>query len=164
MLSVEEIIRFVKNIHIAKDRKLQEDSLPLWVREINNTKTDSVALNKAELEIIRNNVPLKIYDVCEVIKSCSKLPELPPLTKCEYCGGKRYMYSNLYFNKEGVFLSDNYAIACICNPKPNTTQMQLNDDNNKTETVNGYFRCFGNPLEQHKYLQKVLKNKGRDIK
>lgn len=162
----DAINKFIKNIYYAKGLKLDEDFLPMWIREISITGADITDLQQAETEIIRNNIPPKIYDVCNTITKIKRSKLIPITTngKCKYCGGKGYVYTNLYFDKTGNFLSDNYALACICNPKPNCSQMQLNDDHNKTFTDKGYFRCFANSLQQNQYLQKVAHNHWRDIK
>ena len=165
MLSYETIAKFVKNIYYAKDRKFNEDFLPMWIREILITGADVKILQQAEAEIIREDIAPKIKDVCDVIMK-HKRAVMIPLTSgdCRYCGGKGYVYANLYFDKTGKFLSSNYTLACVCNQKPITIQMQLNSDNNKTETENGYFRCFSDSVQQDQYLKKVIANNWRDIR
>lgn len=165
MLGYDNITKFVKNIHIAKDKVLKEEAISLWVREIINTGADLIALNKAETEIIRNEIPLEISKVCKEIKKWADMNKIPATTgKCKYCGGKGYVYLNLYFDSTGKFLSDNYALACVCNNNSPATQMCINSDNNRTETKDGYFRCFHNFMDQDNYLKKVKQNGGYDIR
>lgn len=165
MLGYEEIRKFVKHIYYANSKVLDEDYLAMWVREISNTGVDITDIRQAETEIIRNNIPLKIYDVCKVLKKNKESKMIPITTeKCRYCGGRGYVYLNLYFDTNGKLISDNYALACVCNTNPITTQMCINDDNNRTEGKRGYFRCFNTYMERENYIKQVKRNGGMDIK
>lgn len=165
MAGYETIVTFLKNIHIAKDKILKQEALSLWVREIINTGADVIALNKAEIEIIRNEVPLDIGRICKEIKRCVDINKIPITTgKCRYCGGRGYVYLNLYFDNNGKFISDNYALACVCNSNTTSLRMVINSDNNRTECKNGYFRCFNTYTERENYIKQIKRNNGMDIK
>ena len=103
MSLVDEITMFIKNIHIAKDKYLNEDSLPMWIREIINTKVDIATLQKAEIVIIRENIPLVVTDICDCIREQINLNK-PRLVynkvKCPYCEGRGWV-EGLKFEKNG---------------------------------------------------------------
>lgn len=167
MVGYNEITKFVKNIYYANGRKFDESYLPMWIREISNTGVDIQALHKAEQEIIRNNVPLKIFDICEIIienKQAIALP-LPQKTKCEYCNGKGYVIG-LRFETNGKYTGYTAALNCCCdNPHlPNVTTMTPNAaTNHKTVVKDGYYLVFPSVVEKFAYIDKVFANGGYDI-
>ena len=114
MSLVDEITMFVRNIHIAKDKYLNEDSLPMWIREIINTKADIGTLQKAEIKVIRDNIPLVVTEICDVIREQINLNK-PRLeyreVKCPYCEGRGWV-EGLKFETNGKYTGYTFAI-CI---------------------------------------------------
>lgn len=166
MSLVDEITQFVKNIHIAKDKYLNEDSLPMWIREIINTKASIEDLQKAEVRIIREDIPLVINDICEVIRSCKPIIALPKSrTKCSYCNGKGYVIG-LKFDNKGEYTGNEFALNCICGNACLTNSAIMKEDtsnNHKTPCKDGYYRIFPSIVEKFAYLDKLKANKWRDI-
>lgn len=166
MSLVDEITMFIKNIHIAKDKYLNEDSLPMWIREILNTKADIGTLQKAEMEIIREEVPLIINEVCKVINKNKPILALPPKQKCDYCNGKGYVIG-LLFDTNRIYTGYRKALNCCCGNATMVNMLMMKEDisnNHKTQCRDGYYRIFPTIVEEFAYLDKVEKNNWRDIR
>lgn len=166
MSLVDEITLFIKNIHIAKDKYFNEDSLPMWIREILNTKADIMTLQKAEVRIIRENIPLVINDICDVIRDCKPILALPPKIKCDYCEGRGWV-SALKFDNNKNYTGYEVALNCVCGNAKATNMLVMREDasnNHKTPIRDGYYRVFPSVVEKFKYLDKLEANNWRDIK
>ena len=170
MSLVDEITMFIKNIHIAKDKYLNEDSLPMWIREILNTKADIVTLQKAEIRIIRDNIPLVVTEICDVIRE-QKALDAPKLVykkvDCPYCEGRGYV-TGLRFETNGKYTGYRVALNCCCGQKPQANMLVMKEDtsnNHKTETINGgYILVFPTIVEEYEYLDKVYANDNYDLR
>lgn len=167
MLSSNEILEFVKNIYYAKDRRFDEEYAPMWVREISSTGASIADLHNAEIEIIRNNIPLQVSLVCDIVKSKMNLIKLEYKAKdCEYCKGKGIVFG-VKFDKNGRYTkSQEYAINCVCGNYHIPNLMQMTEDKNsfhKTEVKDGYFRIFSDVTKKWEYLKRVEKNNNIDI-
>lgn len=169
MSLVDEITLFIKNIHIAKDKYLNEDSLPMWIREILNTKVDIESLQKAEVRIIRENIPLVVTDICDVIREQINLNKPRLVYKkvdCPYCEGRGWV-EGIKFELNGKYTGHKYMINCCCGQKqmPNTTIMKEDlSTNHKTEVKDGYYLVFPTIVEKFAYLDKVYANDNWDIR
>ena len=169
MSLVDEITMFIKNIHIAKDKYLNEDSLPMWIREIINTKVDIATLQKAEIVIIRENIPLVVTDICDCIREQINLNK-PRLVynkvKCPYCEGRGWV-EGLKFEKNGKYTGYRVALNCCCGNKPTINMAVMKEDLSnlhKTETRDGYVLVFPSIVEEFAYLDKVYANNDYDLR
>lgn len=169
MSLVDEITMFVRNIHIAKDKYLNEDSLPMWIREIINTKADIGTLQKAEIKVIRDNIPLVVTEICDVIREQINLNK-PRLeyrkVKCPYCEGRGWV-EGLKFETNGKYTGYIYAISCCCGSKPIADSVVMKEDlsnNHKTDVKDGYYLVFPNVADKFSYLDKVYANDNWDIR
>lgn len=173
MLSYNEtmlkaITKFLNNIYYAKGRKLDTAYLPMWTREIVETGATEKELNKAEVEIIRNNTPLIISEVCEVIRNNKTIISLPTKkVDCPYCEGRGYV-TGLRFETNGKYTGYRVALNCCCGQKPQANMLVMREDlsnNHKTETANGgYVLVFPTIVEEYEYLDKVYANDNWDIR
>lgn len=166
----ETITKFIKNIYYAKGIKFDEDYTAMWIREITNTGANAIELHDAEIEIIRENIPPRIHDVCESIREIMsrKRPKItyPRTNKCKYCEGRGWVEA-LKFETNGKFTGYTYAISCCCESKPilNSVIMQENISNNhKTDVKDGYYLVFPNVADKFSYLDKVYSNDNWDIR
>ena len=169
MSLVDEITMFIKNIHIAKDKYLNEDSLPMWIREILNTKADIETLQQAEVRIIRENIPLVVTDICDCIREQINLNK-PRLVynkvKCPYCEGRGWV-EGLKFEKNGKYTGYRVALNCCCGNKPTINMAVMKEDLSnlhKTETRDGYVLVFPSIVEEFAYLDKVYANNDYDLR
>ena len=165
----ETINKFIKNIYYAKGLKFDEDFTTMWIREITATGASAVDLHDAEIEIIRENIPPRIHDVCESIREIMSKTR-PKITykpkTCPYCNGKGYVIG-LRFETNGKYTGYTAALNCCCdNPHlPNVTPMTPNAaTNHKTEVKNGYYLIFPTIVEQFNYLDRVYANDNWDIR
>lgn len=167
MSLVDEITQFIRNIHIAKDKYLNEDSLPMWIREILNTKASIEDLQKAEMKIIREDIPLVINSICEIIRDCKPIIALPiSKTKCGYCDGNGFVIG-LKFDKEKRYTGYEVALNCCCANGLNANMQVMKEDisnNHKTDCKDGYYRIFPSVVEKFAYLDKLEANNWRDIR
>ena len=169
MVVYDNIIKFVKNIYYAKGLKFDEDYTTMWIREITATGASAVDLQNAEIEIIRENIPPRIHDVCECIIDKMNLNR-PKITykpkQCPYCNGKGYVIG-LRFETNGKYTGYTAALNCCCdNPHLlNVTQMTENTStNHKTDVKGGYYLIFPSIVEEFEYLDKVYANDNWDIR
>ena len=169
MSLVDEITMFIKNIHIAKDKYLNEDSLPMWIREILNTKADIETLQQAEVRIIRENIPLVVTEICDVIREQINLNK-PRLVynkvKCLYCEGRGWV-EGLKFEKNGKYTGYRVALNCCCGNKPTPNMAVMKEDLSnlhKTEIRDGYVLIFPSIVEEFDYLDKVYANDNWDLR
>ena len=169
MSLVDEITMFIKNIHIAKDKYLNEDSLPMWIREILNTKVDIATLQQAEVRIIRKNIPLVVTEICDVIREQINLNK-PRLVynkvKCPYCEGRGWV-EGLKFEKNGKYTGYRVALNCCCGNKPTINMAIMKEDLSnlhKTEIRDGYVLVFPTIVEEFAYLDKVYANDNYDLR
>lgn len=164
---LKAITNFLNNIYYAKGRNLDTAYLPMWTREIVATGATIPELNKAELEIIRENVPLIISEICDVIRRNKTAVALPPInTDCPYCEGRGYVHG-LKFEKNGKYTGYRVALNCCCgsHPTPNMAVMREDLSNfHKTETATGYVLIFPSIVEEFAYLDKVYANDDYDLR
>lgn len=166
VLSYNEILKFINNIYYAKGKTFNADFMPMWSREILATNASIAELQKAEIKIIRDNVPLVVKDVCEAIVSCKEVVALPPKQKCDYCHGKGYVLGIL-FDHNKVYTGYEFALNCVCGNACLTNVKIMKEDtsnNHKTPCKDGYYRIFPSIVEKFAYLDKVEKNNWRDIR
>lgn len=164
MLSYNEIMSFVKNIYYAKDRTFNMEFAPMWVREITNTNASVEDLIEAEKEIIREDVPLVISNICEVIVKNKKIKALPVKAvsgKCPYCNGKGYVLG-VKFNRYGQWEGDSeYALNCVCeNAHLENTRIMTENVHNFHKTMcrdGGYYLIFPTIVDKFKYLDSLEK-------
>lgn len=166
----DEIVQFLKNIYFAKDKRLENDRLPMWVRELNSINgINAQVLLNAEKIIIRENVGLEVLEVCDVIREQINLNK-PRLVfkkvKCPYCEGRGWV-EGLKFEKNGKYTGYVVALNCCCGQKPQTNMMTMKEDvsrNHKTDTKDGYYLVFPSIVEKFEYLDKVYANDNWDIR
>lgn len=167
MLSTKEILKFLKNIYFAKDRKFDDSFLPMWVREITTLGASVADLHNAEIEIIRENVPLVVSEVCDVIRENIKRPMLEyKKIDCPYCKGRGHL-EGLKFEKNGKYTGYTALVNCCCGNKPMADVMVMKEDNSnnhRTETKDGYFLVFPSVVEKFAYLDKVYANGNYDLR
>ena len=138
----------------------------MWIREISNTGANIQTLHKAEQEIIRTGTPLKILEVCEIIKNCKETLVLPPKTKCNYCDSKGYVIG-LLFDNSGTYTGYEAALNCVCGNARTMgmlTMFENSADNHKTYCRDGYYRIFPTIVEKFAYLDKVYANGNYDLR
>lgn len=168
MLGYNEIISFVNNIYYAKGKKFDTTFSPMWTREILNCDVSIEELHKAEVRIIRENIPLVVSDVCDIIKQCKEVVSLPPTkTKCPYCKGYGIV-EGVKFDRNGKHISSaGYALNCVCGNGHIINGLMMNEDkehNHKTMCYDGYYLIFPEKYKEIEYMQRVKQNNGRDIK
>lgn len=170
MLGYNEVVSFIKNIYFAKDKRVDEAYLPMWVREINSINgVNAQVLLNAEKTIIREDVRLNVLEVCDVIKGQINLnkPKLEHKKKeCPYCEGRGWV-EGLKFEKNGKYTGYTYAISCCCESKPILNSVVMKEDlsnNHKTDVKDGYYLIFPNVADKFSYLDKVYANDNWDIR
>ena len=168
MLGYNEILSFINNIYYAKGKKFDTTYSPMWTREILNTGASIAELNKAEIRIIRENIPLVLNDVCDIIRACKEVIALPPKnTKCPYCKGYGIV-EGIKFDRSGKYISSaGYALNCVCGNGRAIDTMMMNEDkenNHKTLCRDGYYLIFPEKYKEFEYLKQVEQNGGYDIR
>lgn len=167
----DEIVQFLKNIYFAKDKRLENDRLPMWVRELNSINgINAQVLLNAEKIIIRENIGLEVLEVCDVIREQINLNKPRLVYKkvdCSYCEGRGYV-TGLKFEKNGKYTGYRVALNCCCGQKPQANMLVMKENlsnNHKTETINGgYVLVFPTIVEEFEYLDKVYANDNWDIR
>lgn len=166
----DEIVQFLKNIYFAKDKRLENDRLSMWVRELNSINgINAQVLLNAEKIIIRENVGLEVLKVCDVIREQINLNK-PKLVfkkvKCPYCEGRGWV-EGLKFEKNGKYTGYRVALNCCCGNKPTINMAVMREDLSnlhRTETRDGYVLVFPSIVEEFDYLDKVYANGNWDIR
>lgn len=163
-----EILKFIKNIFMANGKSItNEEFMQLWVREIRATEPNIADLINAETKVIREEVPLKISEVCKAIYGVKATVALPEKQKiyCKYCGGKGIVFGIKFDEQKRYNNGADYILNCVCGNSRNLqlATMDENDQNNKTLCKDGYFLIFPTVTEKFAYLDKVEANGGRDI-
>ena len=167
MLGYNEIVSFLNNIYYAKGKKFDTTFAPMWMREILNCDVSVEELHKAEVRIIRENIPLVVSDVCEIIRQCKEVVALLPTNaKCPYCKGYGIVVG-IKFNMSGRFVdSVGYALNCVCGNGHIIYGMIMNEDvqsYHKTLCKDGYYRIFTDIMKRNEYIKRVLQNGYKDI-
>jgi len=164
-----QILKFIKNIFMANGKSItNEDFMQMWVREIRATNPSIADLINAETKIIREEIPLKISEVCRVIEDIKPKQVLPYQQKvyCKYCEGRGVVFGVKFDEKGRWGKGADYALNCVCGNSHNLAMatMDENNQNNKTMCKDGYYLIFPSVTEKFAYLDKVELNGGYDFK
>lgn len=158
----EDLEIVVSNIFLARGRNVSEKVVGMWAKEIATRGLHDLAIKEAEKELIEDDeTDLTLPKVLAIMyKHNEKYRPKIQRIACEYCNGLNYVYSTLFFEKNGKYVSDNYGLKCFHNTDNNNcAKMVLNPEtNNKTETANGYALIFRDIVEREAYLEKVKLN------
>lgn len=167
-MQLEELETVIENIFAAQGRSVPEKITKVWAREISLRGFFDQAIKQAEKELMEEDeerptlpkVLAVMYKYQEKIRSANF-----KRVECEWCNGLNYVYSTLFFEKNGKYVSDNYGIKCFHNTDNNNcAKMVLNPEtNNRTETANGYALIFKDIVEREAYLEKVKLNGWCDL-
>ena len=169
MVAYDETLRFLKNIYYAKGRPFDETYSAMWIREITATGASAIDLHNAEMEIIREDIPLRVFDICEIIRQKMNLntKQLGYQKKpCKYCDGKGYVIG-LKFETNGKYTGYTAALNCCCDNKHLANVVPMKEDINnhhRTEVKGGYYLIFPTIVEQFDYLDKVYANDNWDLR
>lgn len=167
-MEMEELETVIDNIFAAQGRTVSEKIAKVWAREIGTKGFFDQAIREAEKELMEEEEErLTLPKVLAVMYQHNKKIKSANFTQieCDWCGGLNYVYSTLFFEKNGKYVSDNYALKCFHNDANNNcAKMVLNpEENNKTETANGYVLVFKDIVEREAYLEKVKLNGWCDL-
>ena len=171
--SYEQVEEILNNIFASRLKTVSSKNIGIWTREISYKQYSFDVLKKSEKYIIDNDdVVLTIASVCRIMNDyrrelTPKLPEPKDVYICPFCENSGLAHYILRFDSNGFFVSDNYALKCVCtrsNKNLNIVQFTKGEFNNKTETKNGYFKVFDNYVKWDFYKRQVEKNKNNDVK
>lgn len=167
-MTMEELEAVIDNIFAAQGRTVSEKISKVWAREISSKGFFDQAIKQAETELMEEDeerptlpkVLAVMYKYQEKIRSANF-----KRIECEWCNGLNYVYATLFFEKNGKYVSDNYAFKCFHNTENNNCAKMVLDpeNNNRTETANGYGLIFKNVAERDAYLEKVKLNNWCDL-
>lgn len=167
-MTMEELETVIDNIFAAQGRTVSEKISKVWAREIGMKGFFDQAIREAEVELMEEmddrltlpKILAVMYEKNNKIKSANF-----KRIECEWCNGLNYVYSTLFFEKNGKYVSDNYGLKCFHNTDNNNcAKMVLNPEtNNRTETANGYALIFRDIVEREAYLEKVKLNGWCDL-
>ena len=136
-----------------------------WISELLDLNMSADALKKATTEFVRNeeyNLLLPVF--IKLIQNCSE-KKIIVKKDCPYCEGRNYVYNTIFFEKNGNYVAQDYAVKCYHNDNSdNTAKMVVNEnEHNKTEIKGGYLLVFKNIPEKENYLKKVELNRWKDL-
>lgn len=167
-MQLEELEEVINNIFAAQGKTVPEKIVKVWCKEIASRGFYDQAIHQAEKEMMEEEdekptLPKLLATITkynEQIKSANFKK-----IDCEWCNGLNYVYTTLFFAKNGKYLSDNYGIKCFHNADDSDcAKMILNPEtNNRTETQNGYMLVFKDIVEKESYLEKVKLNGWCDL-
>ena len=166
MVGYEAITKFVKSLYFIRDKKLNEEFLPIWIREISIRQPDITILNQIQSKVINDEtIPLNVSSICKQIESIKKELTIKALSydskKCPFCHGTGIASITAKFSKEGKLINTNTALKCCCSQSKQDF-LQMNHDpqtNNRTETDNGYSLVFETVGQRDKYLAETKRQK-----
>ena len=162
-----DIVKFLKNIYYANGKRFDENFTTMLVREITATGAKVSDLQKAEVAIIRESVPLVVNKICDVIRENIELPKIEyTKVSCNYCNGKGYVIG-LLFDFKGFYTGYRVALNCVCGNAHTPNMLMMKEDisnNHKTPCKDGYYRIFPSIVEEFAYIDKLEKNNWRDIR
>lgn len=167
-MTYEELEEVIHNIFAAQGRTVSEKIVSVWVKEIFAKGFYEEAIKKAQTELMAEEEErITLPKLMAVITKYHIELKNATVKKidCEWCNGLNYVYTTLFFAKNGKYLSDNYGIKCFHNTDDsNCAKMILNPEtNNRTETQNGYMLVFKDIVEKESYLEKVKLNGWCDL-
>ena len=164
----EELEAVINNIFAARARPVSEKTIKVWAKEILSRNFLDQAIKEMERDFMEDDETLltlpKIIE--SIIKHHNKIINTNLAENgCEWCGGRNYVYSIIFFAKNGKYLSQNYALKCFHNTNSDkSAKMVLNKEtNNKTEVKTGYFLVFKDVAEREEYIEKVKANNWCDL-
>ena len=167
-MQLEELETVIENIFAAQGRTVSEKITKVWAREIGSKGFFDQAIKQAETELMEEDdekptLP-KVLAVIQKYNNKIKSANFKKI-ECEWCNGLNYVYSTLFFEKNGKYVSDNYGLKCFHNTNSdNCARMNLDPaNNNRTETANGYILIFRDIVEREAYLEKVKLNGWCDL-
>lgn len=167
-MTMEELEAVIDNIFAAQGRTVSEKISKVWAREIGMKGFFDQAIREAEVELMEEmddrptlpKVLAVMYEKNNKIKSANF-----KRIECEWCNGLNYVYTTIFFEKNGKYLNQNTALKCFHNTDSvNCAKMVLDPEtNNRTETARGYALVFKDVIEKEKYLDMVEKNNWCDL-
>lgn len=162
MLSHQEIIKFIKSLYFIRDKRLNEEFLPIWIREISIRQPDIAMLKQVQNQLINDDtIQLTITSICKLIDQLKREITINALTynsqNCPYCHGTGIATITAKFDNAGKFIGTNTALKCRCSQsKQNFLQMTDNAaTNNKTQTDGGYYLVFETVVQRDEYLKNL---------
>ena len=163
----EDLEIVVGNIFLARGRSVSEKVVGMWAKEIATRSLNDLAIKEAEKELIEDDeTDLTLPKVLAIMyKHNSKYMPKIEKRECEYCNGLGYVYSTLFFEKNGKYASCSCALKCFHNENQDKcTKMVFNKEtNHKTEIKDGYVLVFKDIVERESYLEKVKENGWYDL-
>ena len=163
----DEIQEMIKNIFASRAKNISDKIVDVWAKEISTRGFTDFGLKDAEKELMADDeVDLTLPKVLAIIyKNNRKYKTTIKKENCAYCNGMGYVYSTLFFNKEGLYESSSCALRCYHNNEDDKgAKMVLNEEtHHKTEVKDGYILVFKDIVEREAYLQKVEANNWYDL-
>lgn len=168
-MTYEALEEIINNVFASQGRTCPEKIIKVWVKEIIARGFLDEAIVKAGQELMEEEEErLTLPKIMRIIRKYdTEIKQGSPFEKikCKYCNGLNYNYTNIFFSKNGKYVSQNYAVKCFHNTNADTcAKMVLNEETlNKTESEHGYFLVFKSEEEREEYLKKVMENNGCDL-
>ena len=166
----EELETMVSNIFASRAKNASKTIISVWAKEIALKGFYDKALMETEKTFMEDDeIPLTLARVISVAEEINERVKNASFKKidCDYCKGKGLAYSTIFFENNGQYLSQNYAMRCYHNVETNLdmAKMNLNEEtHNRTECgTAGYILVFKDVVERDEYLDKVIKNGWKDL-
>lgn len=164
----EELETIINDMFAARAKSIPGKIVSVWAKEIGSRGFyDQAIITAGKTFMEDDDLPLTLARFLNIAVSLNNKIANAQFKKreCEYCHGLNYVYTNIFFAKNGKYLSQNYAVKCFHNAnKDNCAKMAMNEEtNNRTEIKGGYMLVFKNTTERDNYLSMVSKNKGYDL-
>lgn len=162
MLSHQEIIKFIKSLYFIRDKRLDEEFLPIWIREITLRQPNTTILNQVQNKLINDDtIQLTISSICKLIDQLKREITINALTyssqNCPYCHGTGIATITAKFDNTGKFIGTNTALKCRCSQNKQNLLQMVDDDSthNKTQTDGGYYLVFETVVQRDEYLKNI---------
>lgn len=163
----DEIQEMIKNVFAARAKNISDKVVSVWAREISSRGFVDLALRETEKELMEDDeTDLTLPRMLAIIyRNNEKYKPKIKKIECEYCNGIGYVYSTLFFDKNGEYSDYRYGLKCYHNNNNDKcAKMVLNKEtNNKTEINGGYVLVFKDISEREEYLEKVKQNEWKDL-